>query len=83
MPSAKARDFQKVATSLGFLLDERREATNIGSTRTAGFSRFPFMAAKKSARLFSSKFLDSLGLRWSNFKSFAEKGSQTDFANMS
>jgi predicted RNA binding protein YcfA (HicA-like mRNA interferase family) len=75
MPSAKARDFQKVATSLGFLLKRTSGSHQHWEHPDGRLLTIPVHGGKEIGPPLFSKFLASLGLLESNFKGFAEKRS--------
>jgi len=56
MPSATAREFQRVARILGFIFKRQKAVTEDGIIRTGESRLYPSTVEKKSARPYSIKF---------------------------
>jgi len=72
MPSAKARDFQRVATLLGFILKRTSGGHEHWEHPDGRLLTIPIHGGREIGRPSSSEFLSNLALLWNNFKSFAK-----------
>ena len=72
MPSAKARDFQRVATLLGFILKRTSGGHEHWEHLDGRLLTIPIHGGREIGPPLFFGILKQLGLLWNNFKSFAK-----------